>query len=332
MGFSIVICTHKPEPKIFQRLLNAILKFNTSSLQHEVIIIDNNSSPVIALDKACQSFITDKKNAGIITEKKPGLTAARIAGIEHAKYEWLIFFDDDNEPAPDYLEQLLLLIQQYPTVACWGPGNITVEYTAKKVPEWMERYKESFQQKSIQQVEISNQQWWQSFYPPGTGLAIKKEIVLEYVNRVKAGQYSLTDRTGKGLSSGGDVQMVLTAVQLNHYAGSAPGLKMNHLIDEKKTNLRYLMKHAFGTASSNLPAHEQVFFITNTLNLQQPSLLSIIKKFYYYSKVVAFKKGFRKALIYMAHYLGEIKGIYLVNKQNKPSFLYYFLCRIFRLS
>ena len=105
------------------------------------------------------------------------------------KYEWLIF-DDDNEPAFDYLEQLLPLIHQYPSVACWGPGNITVEYTGKKVPGWMEYYKESFQQKSLHQVQISKQEWWQEFYPPGTGLAIKKEVALEYVKRVKVGHHT----------------------------------------------------------------------------------------------------------------------------------------------
>ena len=328
MKFSIIICTYNPDQRNLARLLKAVKSFDgiTGS---EIIIVDNASKFPVSQLKEVTEFLKEFPASRLIVEPMAGLTNARIAGFKACNNQWIIFFDDDNEPAPDYLEQLLLLIQQYPTVACWGPGNITVEYTAKKVPEWMEQYKESFQQKSIQQVEISNQQWWQTFYPPGTGLTIKREIVMEYVNRVKAGQYSLTDRMGKGLSSGGDVQMVLTAVQLNHYVGSAPGLKMNHLIDEKKTNLRYLMKHAFGTASSNLPAHEQVFFITNSLNLQQPSLLSIIKKIYYCFKVVAFKESFRKALIYMSHYLGEIKGIYLVNKQNKPSFLYYFFVEFF---
>jgi glycosyltransferase involved in cell wall biosynthesis len=331
MNFSIIICTHNPNRINFARLLQAVKKFDTAH-EYEIIIVDNRSGFRVAELKEVKEFLNSGYSSRLIVELKPGLTNARIAGFKTSKFDWIIFFDDDNEPARDYLQELGKLIHEYPNVACWGPGSISVEYTSQNTPKWMQQYKESFQQKSINQVQVANLLWWQNFYPPGTGLCIKKEIVSEYVTRVNKGQYSLSDRTGKGLSSGGDVQMVLTAVQKQFFVGSAPGLKVNHLIDEKKTNMRYLIKHAFGTASSNLPAHDQVFFIADSLNLKQPTSLDVLKKFYYCFKVIGFEKDFRKALICIAHYLGEIKGIYLVKHKMKPSFLYYFFCRIFNLS
>ena len=59
--FSIVICTYNPQPQIFQRLLNAVLQFDALSPAHEVILIDNNSSPSLANNGAVQSFFKQKK-------------------------------------------------------------------------------------------------------------------------------------------------------------------------------------------------------------------------------------------------------------------------------
>ncbi|MEY4573241.1 MAG: hypothetical protein RLZ10_2525, partial [Bacteroidota bacterium] len=114
MSFSIIICSYNPELNIFKRLLDAILNFNSRSPAHEIIIIDNNSQPSIQSNSVVQSFLLNKPNSRLIQEKIPGLTAARIAGISNSKYEWIIFFDDDNEPASDYLIDAARNIQHYP--------------------------------------------------------------------------------------------------------------------------------------------------------------------------------------------------------------------------
>ena len=116
INFSIIICTYNPNREIFQRLLNALLQFDISSPEHEVIIVDNNSNPALNENELVKSFLNKKQNSKLITEKNPGLTSARIAGIKNAKYEWLIFFDDDNEPDINYLKDASNAIAKINTV------------------------------------------------------------------------------------------------------------------------------------------------------------------------------------------------------------------------
>lgn len=315
---------------MLSRLLDAVLNFQISSPEHEVIIVDNNSLPALAEQNAVVSFLNKKKNSLLLTEQSPGLTASRVAGIKHSKNDWLIFFDDDNEPCSDYLIETSKLIVSFPKVGAWGPGDISVQYTDANKHQWLEKYKIIFQEKHMSSIAIASDLWWQNCYPVGTGLIILRCIGNEYVERVINGRYLLSDRKGKSLSSGGDVQLVLTSIVLNYGAGVSPTLKLTHIIDQKKSNLRYLMLHAFGTAASNLPAHAQVVGLSN-VGLTQPTNQQIIKQFYYCFKVIAFNHGYRHALTKFAHYLGEQKGIYQVRKDFKETLYYKAFKYILRL-
>lgn len=329
-GFSIIICTHNPDLGLLNRLFRAIEAFKLPSISCEVIIVDNNCISSLHEDKQVQAFIQNSNQRRVIKEIQPGLTAARIKGIEESKYDWLVFFDDDNEPVSDYLTEAKKIIDQYPQVGAWGPGRITVEYTNNNIPRWLDKFKTHFQERN-NATKFSKDPWWQPHYPVGTGLIIKKEIAITYSHCVKEGIYSLSDRKGKSLSSGGDVQLVLTGIKMNYQVGSSSGLKMNHLINQQKANLRYLIKHAFGTASSNLPAHYQVW-PCKAQSLQPLSVKQQINRLYYIIKVTAFNEGWRHALTAIAHYLGEQRGIEQVNNQQSRGLLNSALLKLLRLN
>jgi glycosyltransferase involved in cell wall biosynthesis len=331
MKFSIIICSYNPTYEIFQRLLNSITNFETPSPDYEIIIVDNNSNPLISSSNYVSQFLNCHLNCKIIIEPNSGLTNARIAGIKQAKGDYIIFFDDDNEPASDYLNKLNTCIFQYPNVACWGPGQISVDYLINNYPDWLNNYKSTFQEQSIKKCIIDNQTWWQDHYPFGTGLAINKKVAFKYIYRISEGVYSLADRKGHLLSSGGDVQMVLTAISMGFFVGIHPEIRLNHLIGASKVTNRYLIQHAFGTASSNLPAHFEVFPFS-VENLGIPSNLEIIRKIYFFIKVKLLFEGSRSFRVNLAHYLGELKGVYSLRTDCQPSFVYLLLTRTMHLS
>ena len=258
INFSIVICTYNPQPDVFARLLNALIRFSTDSPEHEVILVDNNSSPALVSNKSVKSFLALKKNAKLIFEEKPGLTAARLAGIKEAVHDWIIFFDDDNEPAVDYLQKAAAAIQLYPQTAAWGAAIVEVEYLGD-VAYWLDSEKPLFQQRNELNTRFDNRPEWQPCYPFGTGLIIQKKVCKLYENRVAAKRYTLTDRKGKSLASGGDVQLVLTGIEQGFFAGIIAGLQIKHLIDESKATLAYLQKQQYGTASAYIKAYNQIF-------------------------------------------------------------------------
>ena len=169
MRFSIITCTYNPNKLIFERLINAISQLIVENHELDWIVVDNNSDVCIQ-----DNFDFTKVRIPVIhvLEKKAGLTNARIAGALAAKGNWLIFFDDDNEPDKTYLKELSKGIQKYPNVNCWGAGTINVEYIGKVHP-WYEANKDRFQQRRDSTM-YGAERYMQNYYPIGTGLSITK--------------------------------------------------------------------------------------------------------------------------------------------------------------
>ncbi len=257
-GFSVIICTYNPDPNLLERLLKAILKFDAAEFSFEVILVDNGSTPAISQMSLLKNVLNLQSSMRLVLETEPGLTAARKKGIEVAKYDWLIFFDDDNEPASDYLSKTYKAILQYPQTGAWGAAIVDVEYIGV-TDDWLEEVKPLFQQRNDKNTRFDCKPQWQSCYPFGTGLIIKRDIALVYIDRVNRKQYTLTDRKGKSLSSGGDVQMVFTCIEQGFAAGVIEELRIKHIISCSKTSLRYLQKQNYGTASAYVKAYNQVF-------------------------------------------------------------------------
>jgi glycosyltransferase involved in cell wall biosynthesis len=319
--FSIIICTHNPNFDILKRLLDAILNFDTPSPDHEVVIVDNNSQPDLYSNSIIAEFLLKKAHAILIKEKTPGLTAARIAGIKQAKHDWVIFFDDDNEPSPDYLIEAAKVIDKFPQVGAWGPGNVEVKYTDQNTPAWLNYYKHIFQQRNTSKLRFDNNFWWQDCYPYGTGFLLKKKICLEFKRRVEQNIYSLTDRKGKSLTSGGDMQMIYTGLLMGYFIGISPCIKINHLINKSKANQRYIARLFYGSAASNLPAYYQCF--PEKYNaISYPSSRVLYKQLYYFCKVILFKEGIREFYFQLSRYLGELEGLLLLEPDyRKPIFV-----------
>ena len=111
--------------------------------------------------------------------------------------------------------------------------------------------KRFFQEKHIKHDEYGCvPATWTSFYPYGTGLTIRRQVMERYCSEVKSGSFSSTGRQGKSLSSGEDNQIVWEAIKMGCAAGISPSLVITHLIPIRKSNLDYVKRLSFGTASS----------------------------------------------------------------------------------
>ncbi len=315
-SFSIVICTHNPNFILFEQLLLAITRFNNDSPTHEVIIIDNNSNISLKENLIVKDFLELKSNTHLLLERIPGLTAARICGINAAKYRWIVFFDDDNLPDANYLNNALHGIKDYPEVGSWGPGNIFVEYDPG-AEEWLYKKKELFQERQESITRFDNQRHWQNCYPYGTGLILKREIALEYSKRVKDGRYTLTDRKGKSLSSGGDVQMVLTGIEMGYYAGVLHDLSLKHIIEQNKANLKYLLRLQYGTASAYVKAYNQVF-VNQKIPLRKITNYDVFIKIYSLYRIYNSQISKREFELLKSLKLGELNAGVNASGQKKP--------------
>ena len=331
MNFSIIICTYNPNIENLNRLLDSILKFNYNLDSFEVILIDNFSPKPINSLECVKYFESRISSLKIFREERKGLTYARLKGIEESSNDWLIFFDDDNCPESNYLNGLETLSQKYPEVVCWGPGKINVQFVDDPNLTWLNDYKENFQEKNIDGTIIHSSTLYNSNFPTGTGMAIRKDIAFDYCRKVKAGSYTLSDRSKNKLSSGGDVQIVLHAISLGHHVGVSSILQLIHCIDATKSNLKYLVRHAYATAKYNLKTYNEIFPIS-VENQKFPSNKEFYKQLYYHLKVILLKFGFRKALISFSSYLGRLNGVLLVRPDINSNISYRLFKSLLKLS
>jgi glycosyltransferase involved in cell wall biosynthesis len=324
-GFSLIICTHNPKKIIFSRLLDSLERLDKSQLKYEIIIIDNNSLIPISSLNYVSHFLNKNPSAKLIVESNPGLTSARLLGIRNAKFDWLIFFDDDNEPSVDYLVNTYELIEKYSYVGAWGPGIIDVEYEVDQVPLWFQKNKFFFQETLVDETIFDKKENWCDCYPNGTGLIIKKEIALFYKSMIENNCLTMTDRIGKSLISGGDTQMVLCGIKLGYCAGVSPELSLKHLICFEKIKMQYILKQVYMTASCFVKTFNEINFANNKIKIVMEGNIRVFQILYFTIRVKFFSTNLNDSMVYLYSRLGEVNARYFASGNNrKPKLLRFF--------
>lgn len=114
---SVVIPLYNKEKSIIRTIHR--LKSQTMK-QFEVIIVDDGSTD--------SSFLNAKQAIGndvrfkLLQKSNGGVSSARNEGIRNAKYEYISFLDADDYWEDTYLEELVQMIELYPTAGIYGIG------------------------------------------------------------------------------------------------------------------------------------------------------------------------------------------------------------------
>jgi glycosyltransferase involved in cell wall biosynthesis len=255
---SIAICTYNPDRRLLSRLLTAIHRLERVGLVDRIVIIDNNSDPPLLNTPEVETFLSQQPQAVCLRESKPGLTAARCRAIQETSSDVVVFFDDDNEPAPDYLVILLEAFDTHSGVGVWGPGMIKVEFI-DKTPADIRRRPEAFQERTKGFGYVFSPGVWNDLYPYGTGFAVRRAVLQSYVTAVEVGRLKSTDRIGKSLASAGDLQILWESFEVGLCVGLLSSLRCGHIINGEKANHRYLERLQFGIASTSLLARVEYY-------------------------------------------------------------------------
>ncbi len=251
---AVAVCTYNPDERLLARTLASIAGQTISADQVECVLVDNNSTPPIETFPAVHDFLKRHPSARVIIERRIGLTSARLAAIASTDSPLVCFVDDDNELAPDYLRTASRLMASHPDIGALGPGHIVVEFV-DGAPAWFaSEFRHHFQEKDIHGLVYGCEHGtWQDYYPPGSAVIVRREVLRHYASQVAAGALSASDRMGTQLSSGGDLQIVWESIKLRLAAGVSSELRIRHLIPSKRSTLHYIKRLCFGTSSSYLP-------------------------------------------------------------------------------
>jgi glycosyltransferase involved in cell wall biosynthesis len=233
-GLSVIICTHNPRPDYLRRTLAALRAQTLPTEQWELLLIDNASTKPLA----AEWDLAWHPGARHILERELGLTPARLRGIREATGDLLIFVDDDNVLAADYLASAAELFARRADLGV-ASGRLLPEYESEP-PAWFRPYESWI---AVRRLE---QSCWSNFFDPraepcGAGMSLRKAVATRYAQRAASdlGQRIL-GRRGGNLLSGEDVAITKVAIEMGYSMGQFVELNATHLIPSRRVTEDYL--------------------------------------------------------------------------------------------
>jgi len=240
VSIDLVICTYN-NAALLERVLAAIAKQQVSlEVNWTVLVVDNNCTDhTVAV---VQKYIQWGKIPAlrIVKEPRQGLTYARLCGVQNTTGDWIAFVDDDCLLQEDWVEQAAKFACLHPECGAFG-GKVILDWETRP-PAFVLKFGYSFAEQN------------QGEFPKpvsclvGAGLIIRRGAVLDigWVDK----QF-MSDRVGKKLVSGGDVELALRLAS-KHELWYNPKCQLMHVIPVRRTAIKYLIKINYGLGVSQL--------------------------------------------------------------------------------
>ena len=242
---TVIIPCHNPRPAVIARTMSALISQTLDPERWEAIVVDNRSSPPLTTE----SWGVPLPRLRLVREETLGLTQARLAGITAAQGMIIVFVDDDNLLANDYLERTAEFLARHPEVGVLG-GRITGEF-ATPPADWARPHLGSLALRDLGQARLISEhppglapKHYDFFAPFGAGMVVRREIAQSYLNWARSTP-ALADRTGQHLGGCGDCEIVVRALKEGFQCGYDPQLNLTHLIPIERTRFAYLGRLAW---------------------------------------------------------------------------------------
>jgi len=244
---AVIICTHNPHPGNLRRTLEALRAQTLSIERWELVVIDNGSSRAVADD----FDISWHPRGRHITEPELGLSSARQRGIVETSARLLVFVDDDNVLASDYLSQALRIESEGAFLGAWGSGAISLVFEtepaehARSLLPWLGH-------RQTDRALWANVTTCSDATPIGAGLCLRRQVAVAYVDHCKTASIQISGRKGKSLGAHEDFEICYLACQAGFGMGIFPELKIQHLIVSSRVTDAHFLKLVESVNLSNL--------------------------------------------------------------------------------
>jgi glycosyltransferase involved in cell wall biosynthesis len=234
-GISVIICCYNSEQRIRDVLGPLKKQTGTEGIPWEVILVDNASTDQTAT-VARDDWADFTVPLEIVFEGTPGLSSARRKGLVTSRYPLVIFVDDDNLVAEDYISRAYQIMNAHPEVGL--AGGLGKPVTSKSLPAWFHDFQVAYavgpQAEKDGYVQVSRG------YLHGAGLVMRKHV-WEAIQSTGIGQV-LSDRKGKSLSSGGDYEISLLFRMAGFSMWYDSNLVFEHILPDGRMQWAYMKK------------------------------------------------------------------------------------------
>jgi glycosyltransferase involved in cell wall biosynthesis len=248
---SVIICTHNPRADRLHRTLESLAAQTLSKEQWELLIVDNTSQPPLA--ERCD--ITWHPCGRHVRENHLGIIFARLCGINNSTGELLVFVDDDNMLAPDYLENTIAIAERHPHLGVFGAGIVEPEFEIQP-PSELNSLLFMLALRNVPAPRWSNHPQDSSCLPFGAGLCLHRNIGKQFValvEQLKA--VTVLGRKGGVLFQHEDDLISWAAAESGQGFGIFPELRITHLIAAGRLNRVYFLRLIYYGAISHWVLH-----------------------------------------------------------------------------
>jgi glycosyltransferase involved in cell wall biosynthesis len=238
LSVSVVLCTHNPRPDYLCRVLASLRGQTLPAEQWEFLLIDNASTR--PLEEMWD--ISWHSRGRHIREDEIGLTPARLRGIHESNGKLLVFVDDDNVLAPDFLDQATAISARYPVLGVFGAGILEPDFEVQPPAKLRPRLG-LLALRSVPSALLNNNASDAQSKPWGAGLCVTRRVANFYRQLVPdLGIAAVLDRRGPRLFCGGDDLFSRVAAESGLRSGLFPDLRITHLISAGRLSQHYLVR------------------------------------------------------------------------------------------
>jgi hypothetical protein len=299
---SVAICTRNPRPDYLERVLVALRQQTLPLSDWELVLVDNQSEPPLA--GRCD--LAWHPAARVVPEPRPGLTPARLRGIAATTAPLVVFVDDDNVLAPDYLAAAGVLAGEHARLGAWS-GQVLPEFEVPPPPAlkpWLHL---------LCLRQFGRDDWGNhtdsARLPFGAGMCVRRTVAEQYARELQTHPARMAlDRTGDLLYCSGDLDLGMTAVAMGLGTGLFCRLKVTHLIPKRRLEEAYLLKLTCHGAASYV-VFNQVWGLKPALAGGQADRLLAVYKYWRASAAQRrFARAMRQGEALGRRLVGELLG------------------------
>lgn len=244
---TVVICTRNPRQDYLARTLKGLAAQTLPQDDWEFLLVDNGSTPPLDDPGLTTWHVRGRR----IVQPEAGLTRARLTAIQHARGELIVFVDDDNVLAPDFLDKCRAIAIGFPQLGVFG-GAIAPEFESPPEP-WTRSCWEMLAIRELETDVWSNFSGHHLQIPCGAGMCLRTALAKEWASRVLAQPLRLAlGRRGASLSAGEDNDIVRTVYACGFGSGVFRELKLSHLIPSTRLEEDYLLRLAEAISYSQI--------------------------------------------------------------------------------
>jgi glycosyltransferase involved in cell wall biosynthesis len=247
LDLAVVIPAHNPRQEYLSRVLDALRSQTLEFGRWELLLVDNAS------DRALRDIydLSWHPNAIHVHETSARLALARLAGIGRSRAGIIVFVDDDNVLAANYLEQVLTVATEFPFMGTWS-GQVEPEFERPDLAPARALY--DFLACRDVPVDIwSNDPNHHASTPWGVGLCVRREVAEAHSRELRDNPArALLDPQGRTMLYGGDTDIAYTGCRMGLGKGVFSRLRVTHLIPAARCTASHLCRVAHGKGYSEV--------------------------------------------------------------------------------